>query len=102
YILTVHLPDVMQGSVTDGDPADEHRLQPCDRCDGARSSDLELAIADDGHFFLGRELVGDRPARRTGHEAELPLVVEPVYLVDDPVDVIAQAGAARTDLPVIG
>src|SRR5690606_3131496 len=50
---------------------------------------------------LCREFVSNCPTRRTGHESELPLVIEPVDLVDDAVDVVAQAVATFTDLPVI-
>ncbi len=43
--------------------------------------------------LLGRELVGDGPARRCANEAEPLLPVDAVDLVDDAVDVIGELGA---------
>src|SRR5437763_878361 len=55
--------------------------------------DLNLDVLDDGRSLLGREFVRDRPARRTGDEAEPLLPVEPVDLIDDAVDVVVERGA---------
>ena len=44
----------------------------------------------------GRELAGDRPARRAGDEAQALLPVQPVDLVDHAVDVEAEVRARRS------
>ena len=53
----------------------------------------------DRRRLLGRELVRDRPARRARDEAEPLLQVEPVDLVDDAVDVVAERRALRVRSP---
>src|SRR5690606_34039492 len=101
-ILAVHLPHVVQSSVADGDAAHEYRLQARHRRDRARASHLELDVTYYRQRFLCGKFVGDRPTRSTRHKTELPLVVEPVDLVDDAVDVVAQLVATLANLPVIG
>ena len=54
------------------------------------------------HRLLRRELVGDGPARRARHEAQPRLPVEPVDLVDDAVDVVAERGALCRHLAMEG
>ena len=92
---------IVQGRVGDGDAADADRLQPRDRGQLAGAADLDVDRLEHRLGLLGRELVGDRPARRLRDEAEPLLPVEPVDLVDDAVDVERQVGALRLDRPVM-
>ena len=80
----------MQRDVAHRDAADEHRLEARDGRECAGAAHLELDVAHRRRLFLRRELVRDGPARRAGDEAEVALPVEPVDLVDDAVDVVAE------------
>ena len=82
------------------DAADRDRLQPRHRRQRAGAADLDVDAVQDGGRLLGREFVRHRPARAARDEAEPLLQVEPVDLVDDAVDVVAERGAARLDLAV--
>ena len=93
---------VVQGGVGDHHAAHRHRLEPCHRGERARPADLDINAEQGCRRLLGRELVRDRPARRPADKAQPLLPVEPVDLVDDPVDVIGEPRALRLDLPVVG
>ena len=93
---------IVQGGVGDGDAADADRLQPRHRGQLAGAADLDVDRLEHRFGFLGREFVGERPARRLGDEAEPLLPVEPVDLVDDAVDVERKIGALGLDRPVMG
>ena len=54
-----------------GHAADAHRLEHRERGDRAGAPDADLDVAQDGGLLLGRELVGDRPARKLRGRAEL-------------------------------
>jgi hypothetical protein len=84
----------VERDVGDGDPADEHRLQPAHRGQLAGAADLDIDGFERGLGAFGGELVRHAPARRLGDEAQPLLPVEPVDLVDDAVDVIRQARRA--------
>ena len=70
---TFNLIGVMQRGVTHQHARDLHRLKTGDRGNGARTADLELHVANEGHLFLSRKLKRHRPARRTCHKPELLL-----------------------------
>jgi len=70
--------------------ADEYWLQPGHRGDGPCSANLEFDVADDRKLLLGRKLVRNSPARRPGDETQFLLIVEPIHLVDDTVDIVTQ------------
>ena len=86
---------VVQRRVRDHDAADGHRAELRDRVQRAGAADLDLDVLQDRRRLLGRELVGERPARRARDEAEALLQVEVVDLVDDAVDVVAETRRAR-------
>src|SRR5213078_771283 len=101
--MAADAPDVIlivQRDVLHDDAADADRLQLADRRERAGAADLDFNIAEHGHGALGREFVSDRPARRPRHEAEAPLPVEPIDLVDDPIDIVIESGALLLDLAV--
>ena len=50
-------------------------------------------VLDDRLDLLGRELVGDRPARRAAHDPEPLLLVEGVDLHDDAVGLVREVVA---------
>ena len=58
------------------------RVEVRDRRERPRAADVHADLAHDGRGLLGRELVGERPARRLGGRAELALR-RPVVDLDD-------------------
>ena len=90
HVLARDLVLVVQGRVRDHHAADGDRLEPRDRRQRAGAPDLDVDGLEDGARLLGRELARDRPARGARDEAEPLLQVEPVDLVDDAVDVVAE------------
>ena len=78
--VAVHALDVVlvvQRDVLDHDAADRDRRQPRHRRQRAGAADLDVDLAHRGRRLLGREFVGDRPARLAGHETPAPLQIEP-------------------------
>ena len=92
-VLAGDLVLVVQRGVRHHDAADRHRLEHGGGRERAGAADLDLDAQQLRHRLLRRELVGDGPARRARHEAQPRLPVEPVDLVDDAVDVVAERGA---------
>ena len=66
----------------------------------AGAADLNLDGLDQGFGFLGRKLVRDGPARRAADLPQPFLPIDTVHLVDDAVDVVAEIGAARSQIGV--
>ena len=64
HVLGLHLVLVVQGGQLDGRAADEHRLEHGERRGLPGAADRHLMSCSIGGALLGRELVGDRPARR--------------------------------------
>ncbi|MNZ92890.1 hypothetical protein D3C78_1119350 [compost metagenome] len=91
----------MQGRIGHGNASHLHWLEPRHRGDRAGTSDLELHIEHFGQLLHGRKLVGNRPARRTGTEAELALRGQAVDLEHHAIDLIRQVVAARADIAVV-
>ena len=81
---------VVQGRVAHHDAAHGHRLERGDRGQRAGAPDLDPDRLDHGLGLLGRELLGDRPARRAADVAEPALPVEPVDLDHDAIDLVRQ------------
>ena len=94
-VLPGDLVGVVKGGVLHHHPADVDRRQLGHRRQRAGSPDLDLDVVDDRARLLGRELVGDGPAGQAADEAQPLLPVQPVDLVDHPVDVEAEPSAAR-------
>ena len=101
-VLARDLVLVVQRRVRHHHAADRHRLELGGRRQRAGAADLDLDVVEPRHRLLRRELVGDGPARRARHEAQPLLPVEPVDLVDDAVDVVAERGALRLHLAMEG
>ena len=97
-VLARDLVLVVQGRVLHQHAADIHRLQPCDRRQRAGAADLDADILQHGHCLLGRELPGDRPARRAADETQPALQRQVVDLVNHAIDVVAETGAFQRDL----
>jgi len=101
FALAADAPDVIlvvQRDVLHDDAADADRFELADRRERAGASDLDLDIPEHGHGALGRELVGDRPARRPRHEPKPLLPVDAIDLVDDAVDVVVEMRPPGFDL----
>ena len=88
---------VVERDVGDDHPADADRLQPPDRGQLAGAPDLDVDRLERRLGLLGGEFVRQPPARRAADRAEPLLPVEPVDLVDHPVDVVGQVGARLLD-----
>ena len=100
HVLAGDLILVVERRIGDDDAADRDRLQPRHGGQRTGAADLDVDAVQDGGRLLGRELVRRRPARAARDEAEPLLQVEPVDLVDDAVDVVAERGAAGLDVAV--
>ena len=77
-----------------------HRLQLGDGSERAGASDRDRDAVQHGLGLLGRELVGDGPARRPAGGAQALLPVEAVDLEDDTVDLEVERGPHSLDLPM--
>ena len=100
-VLALDVVLIVQRGARDHDAADGHGLEFGDRGQGAGAADLDADPADHGLRLLGRELVRDRPARRPADKAEPALVVDPVDLDHDAVDLVGQLEPAGRDPGVI-
>ena len=101
-VLARDLVLVVQRRVRHHHAADRHRLEFGGRRERAGAADLDLDAQQARHRLLRLELVGDGPARRARHESQPLLPIEPVDLVDDAVDVVAERGAIALHLAVEG
>ena len=93
HVLAADLVDVVQRGARDGGAGDRHRVELGDRREHAGATHLDANLAQDGLLFLGRELKGDGPTRRTGGKAQVELLLEAVDLYDHAVDVVVQVTA---------
>ncbi len=84
---------VVERRARDRDAADLDRLQDRERLDDARPPHVVLDVEQTRRRLARRELEGDGPARLGRAEAQHVLVVEPVDLDDDPVDLVVEAVA---------
>ena len=100
HVLAGDLVLVVERRIGDDDAADGHRLEPRHRGQRPGAADLDVDAVQDRGRLLGRELVRRRPARAARDEAEPLLQVEPVDLVDDAVDVVAERRAAGLDVAI--
>ena len=91
---------IVQRRILHHHAADRDRRKPGDRRQRAGPPHLDVDGVQRRHGLFGRELVGNRPARRTRHEAEPALQGKVVHLVDDTVNVIGQVRPLPLD-PVI-
>ncbi len=90
----------MQRGVLHHDAADRDGIELGDGGERAGAAHLDVDIAQDRGRLLGGEFVGAGEAGRAGDEAEPPLEIEAVELVDDAVDVVVEAGAAALDIAI--
>ena len=91
---------VVQRRAGDGDAADMHRFQLGNRGERPGAPDRDRNAVQHGFRLLGRELAGDRPARRAAGGAEARLPVEAVDLEDHAVDFEVQAKPFGLDLAI--
>ena len=102
HVLRLHLVLVVQRRHADRRAADEHRLEHGERRRPPGAADRHLDVAQHGGALLGRELVGDRPARRPRREPELLALVDVVDLHDDTVDLVAEVVAVLLPVLAVG
>ena len=93
HVFAADLVDVVQRGARDGGAGDCHRIELGDRREYAGAAHLDANLAQDGLLFLGRELKGNGPARRTGSKAQVELLLKAVHLYDHAVDVVVQVAA---------
>ena len=65
HVFATDLVDVVQRGARNGGAGDRHRVELGHRREHAGAAHLDADLAQDSLFFLGRELKGDGPARRT-------------------------------------
>ena len=92
-VFATDLVDVVQCGARDGGAGDRHRVELGDRREHTGAAHLDANFAQDGLLFLGRELKGNGPARRTGGKAQVELLLKAIDLYDHAVDVVVQVAA---------
>ena len=92
--------NIVQGGIAHGNAAHLHRLQPRHGCQGPGAPHLPVHAIEHGELFLGRKFVGNCPARRLADEAQVPLPIKAINLVDHPVDVVVQRITLVENIPV--
>ncbi len=93
HVLDRHLVLVVQGGLRDGDAADEHRVEHGEGRGPARAADGDHDVAQPRGALLGRELVGDGPARRPAGGSQLLAPRQVVDLHDHTVDLVVEVVA---------
>ena len=88
---------VMQRGVGHHHPADGHRFKPGHRGQGAGAAHLDVDGVQYGLGLFCRKLVRQSPPRRPRDLAQPVLIIMPVDLVDDAVDVIAEVRTRSAD-----
>ena len=89
-VLAPDLVEVVERRPRDGRAGDLGRRQVGDRRQRPRPPDVRHDVLEERLDLLGRELEGDRPARRPADHPEARLLVEPVDLDDDAVGLVRQ------------
>ena len=100
HVLPRDLILVMQGRVLHHDAAHGDGIELGDGRQRAGAAHLNIDVAQDGGRLLGGKFVGERPARACVCETQALLQVEAIDLVNDAVDIVAEASAALLDLPI--
>ena len=101
HVFAASLVLVVQGGVGDRDPADKHRCQLGHRRQFAGASDLHVDGQHSGEHFLCGKLVRHGPARLAGDKTQAGLQIQPVYLVNHPVNIETQRITLRPDVRII-
>ena len=101
-VLPVDVVLVVERRLFHRDAAHLHGLQDGVRVQRAGTSDVDADVQQACDRPLRRELPGDGPARLSSDEAEVPLVVQPVYLHDHPVCLVVLAVALAHPAFVVG
>ena len=92
-VLAPDLVEVVERRPGDGRTGHLGRREVGDRRERSRPPDVRDDVLDRALDLLGRELVGDRPARRAADHAQSLLLVEAVDLDDDAVGLVRQVVA---------
>ena len=85
----------MEGCIGYNGPAHGYRRQPGDGGQCSGSPDLDINPLQTRCRLFGRKFPCNGPARRAADHAEPVLPIQPVELVDHPINVIAEFRAAR-------
>ena len=100
--LARHLVLVVQRGHADRRAADEHRLEHGERRRPTGAPDRHLDVAQQGGALLGRELVGDRPARRARREPEALALGDVVELHHHAVDLVPEVVSMVLPVQAVG
>ena len=92
-VLAADLVEVVERGPGDGRAGHLGRRQVGDRRERPGPPDVRDDVLDDALDLLGRELVGDGPARCAADHAEALLLVEPIDLDHDAVGLVRQVVA---------
>ncbi|GJE45559.1 hypothetical protein AEGHOMDF_4758 [Methylobacterium soli] len=95
------IPLVVERGVRHNDAPDRHGPELRQGVERAGAPDIDRDLLHHREGLLGRELVGERPARRPGDEAEAALQGEVVNLVDHAIDVVAEIRPLRLDRAIM-
>ena len=91
---------IVQGGVLHHHTAHRHRLEARHGRELAGAADLDLDIFQYRFGLFGGKFVGDGPARTSRHKTQPFLQIQPVDLVDHPVNVIAEPSALGFDVAI--
>ena len=92
-VLAPDLVEVVEGRPRDRRARDLDRRHVRDRRQRPGPTDVRDDVLDERLDLLGRELEGDRPARRPADHPEPGLLVEPIDLDDDAVGLVREVVA---------
>ncbi len=97
-VLALDFIGIVQGDIGHDHAADIDRFQPRHRRQCAHAADLDIDGQKSRQGLLRREFMGYGPARAARHKAQAPLIVEPVDLIDDAIDIVAELRAHLADM----
>ncbi len=92
---------IVQRHVGHYDAPDRHGGEPPNRRQLARPTNLNVDRLQGGLRPFRREFMRDGPARRLGNKAQPLLPIEPVDLVDHPIDVERKVSARSFNAPIM-
>ena len=102
HILALNLILIVQRRIRDNHAANRDRFQPRNRRERSGAANLNINRLKQCCCFFSGKFMGNGPTRRAADKAEAVLPVKPVNLVDDPVNIIAQARALAFNISISG
>jgi hypothetical protein len=91
---------IVECRIGDNDTTDRDWFETSYRGQGPGASHLDVDPIEDGRGLFGRKLVSNRPAGCPTNKAQTSLQIDPVYFVDDTVNVVVEGRALISDIPI--